>query len=187
MCDRLREFSLSLHPEKTRLLEVGRFLVHRRGSVTSPGFSSHDDTTKPRHARGFLCPPSVPNRASLVLKNAQRKNPATGRGCGGVPGPCVRVGQHGKGPPRQRARRCCVPARLVPASAAASSVNHGKGLLPLLLPNSLAHDRTLRRRGWERVSGPKTLTKWHAIERGGMDEGEFQDRCLKPLGHPSDL
>jgi hypothetical protein len=38
----------------------------------------------------------------------------------------------------------------------------------------------LARRGWERVLGPKTLTKWHAIERGGMAKTEFQDRCLKP-------
>ena len=30
MCDRLREFSLSLHPEKTRLIEFGRFAVERR-------------------------------------------------------------------------------------------------------------------------------------------------------------
>jgi hypothetical protein len=29
MCDRLREFSLSLHPEKTRLIEFGRFAVER--------------------------------------------------------------------------------------------------------------------------------------------------------------
>ena len=30
MCDRLREFSLTLHPEKTRLIEFGRFAVERR-------------------------------------------------------------------------------------------------------------------------------------------------------------
>jgi hypothetical protein len=30
MCDRLREFSLSLHREKTRLIEFGRFAVERR-------------------------------------------------------------------------------------------------------------------------------------------------------------
>ena len=30
MCDRLREFSLSLHPEKTRLIEFGRFAAERR-------------------------------------------------------------------------------------------------------------------------------------------------------------
>ena len=30
MFDRLREFSLSLHPEKTRLIEFGRFAVERR-------------------------------------------------------------------------------------------------------------------------------------------------------------
>src|SRR5947207_1944139 len=30
MCDRLREFSLSLHPKKTRLIEFGRFAVERR-------------------------------------------------------------------------------------------------------------------------------------------------------------
>src|SRR5437016_5636767 len=30
MRDRLREFSLSLHPEKTRLIEFGRFAVERR-------------------------------------------------------------------------------------------------------------------------------------------------------------
>src|SRR5947208_211639 len=30
MCDRLREFSLSLHPEKTRLIEFGSFAVERR-------------------------------------------------------------------------------------------------------------------------------------------------------------
>src|SRR5438477_1067087 len=30
MCDRLREFSLSLHPEKTRLIEFGRYAVERR-------------------------------------------------------------------------------------------------------------------------------------------------------------
>jgi RNA-directed DNA polymerase len=30
MCDRLREFSLSLHPEKTRLIEFGRFAGERR-------------------------------------------------------------------------------------------------------------------------------------------------------------
>jgi hypothetical protein len=30
MCDRLREFSLALHPEKTRLIEFGRFAVERR-------------------------------------------------------------------------------------------------------------------------------------------------------------
>src|SRR6516162_7161337 len=29
-CDRLTEFSLSLHPEKTRLIEFGRFAVERR-------------------------------------------------------------------------------------------------------------------------------------------------------------
>jgi hypothetical protein len=29
MCERLREFSLSLHPEKTRLIEFGRFAVER--------------------------------------------------------------------------------------------------------------------------------------------------------------
>jgi hypothetical protein len=29
MCDRLRELSLSLHPEKTRLIEFGRFAVER--------------------------------------------------------------------------------------------------------------------------------------------------------------
>ena len=30
MRDRLREFSLSLHPEKTRLIEFGRFALERR-------------------------------------------------------------------------------------------------------------------------------------------------------------
>jgi nucleoid DNA-binding protein len=30
MRDRLQEFSLSLHPEKTRLIEFGRFAVERR-------------------------------------------------------------------------------------------------------------------------------------------------------------
>ena len=34
--------------------------------------------------------------------------------------------------------------------------------------------------------GPKTLTVWHSIKLGGMAEAEFQDRCLKPLGHPSE-
>ena len=32
MCDRLREFSLSLHPEKTRLIEFGRFAAERRSA-----------------------------------------------------------------------------------------------------------------------------------------------------------
>jgi hypothetical protein len=30
MRDRLQEFSLSLHPEKTRLIEFGRFAADRR-------------------------------------------------------------------------------------------------------------------------------------------------------------
>ena len=30
MCERLEEFSLSLHPEKTRLIEFGRFAAGRR-------------------------------------------------------------------------------------------------------------------------------------------------------------
>jgi hypothetical protein len=36
MCDRLREFSLSLHPEKTRLIEFGRFAVERRARFRCP-------------------------------------------------------------------------------------------------------------------------------------------------------
>jgi hypothetical protein len=28
-----------------------------------------------------------------------------------------------------------------------------------------------------RVLGPKTLTKWHAMELGGMAEAELQNRC----------
>jgi hypothetical protein len=35
--------------------------------------------------------------------------------------------------------------------------------------------------------GPEILTKWYSIELVGMAEAEFQDRCLKPLGHPSPL
>jgi hypothetical protein len=36
-----------------------------------------------------------------------------------------------------------------------------------------------------RLLALKTLTKGHRKEWGGMAKGEFQDRCLKPLGHPS--
>src|SRR5262249_47264130 len=39
----------------------------------------------------------------------------------------------------------------------------------------------------EGILGPETLTKRHSIKRGGMAKAEFQDRCLKPLGHPSAL
>jgi hypothetical protein len=39
MRDRLREFSLSLHPEKTRLIEFGRFAAHncKRRGRSKPG------------------------------------------------------------------------------------------------------------------------------------------------------
>jgi hypothetical protein len=33
----VREFSLSLHPEKTRLIEFGRFAVERVGRTSLPG------------------------------------------------------------------------------------------------------------------------------------------------------
>jgi hypothetical protein len=48
--------------------------------------------------------------------------------------------------------------------------------------------------GWHRLTwlvavsremSPKTLTSQHALGRPGIAESEFQDRCLKPLGHPS--
>jgi hypothetical protein len=39
-----------------------------------------------------------------------------------------------------------------------------------------ATERLVRRQGDERVLGPKTLTNWHAIERGGMAEGEQPNR-----------
>jgi hypothetical protein len=31
------------------------------------------------------------------------------------------------------------------------------------------------------------LTKRQLIKQGGMAKAEFQDRCLKPLGHPSSM
>jgi hypothetical protein len=36
----------------------------------------------------------------------------------------------------------------------------------------------VRGRNSERVLGPKILTKWHAIELGGIAEAEFADRCV---------
>jgi hypothetical protein len=46
----------------------------------------------------------------------------------------------------------------------------------------------LVRQCWhECVLRPKILIERHAIELGGMAADEFQDRCLKPLGHPSIL
>jgi hypothetical protein len=39
---------------------------------------------------------------------------------------------------------------------------------------------------WD-VLGPKSPTKENTAERAGMAVAEFQDRCLKPLGHPSSL
>jgi hypothetical protein len=51
-------------------------------------------------------------------------------------------------------------------------------------PTQLAGtDRLIRRRGCERVLGPKTLTKWHAIERAGMARpyGQFM-LGLEPKG-----
>src|SRR5438034_11118719 len=43
MFDRLREFSLSLHPEKTRLIEFGRFAVERRTHRRLVSLSSGDE------------------------------------------------------------------------------------------------------------------------------------------------
>jgi hypothetical protein len=37
----------------------------------------------------------------------------------------------------------------------------------------------------ECVLVPETLTKRHVIGLVGMEQSRFQDRCLKPLGHPS--
>ena len=37
------------------------------------------------------------------------------------------------------------------------------------------------------IFSAETLTNWHSTKRGRMAEAEFQDRCLKPLGHPSSL
>src|SRR5262249_53258241 len=42
-----------------------------------------------------------------------------------------------------------------------------------------------RRHCEECVLGPETLTNRHAIGLVGMEQSRFQDRCLKPLGHPS--
>ena len=49
MRDRLREFSLSLHPDKTRLIEFGRFAAQnckrrglfQTGHLQVPGFCAH--------------------------------------------------------------------------------------------------------------------------------------------------
>ena len=45
--------------------------------------------------------------------------------------------------------------------------------------------------GWKNVSGPRKLRKsmmfWDLLVRSGMALIEFQDRCLKPLGHPSKM
>ena len=44
-----------------------------------------------------------------------------------------------------------------------------------------------RRHCEECVLVPETLTNRHAIGLVGMEQSRFQDRCLKPLGHPSSL
>src|SRR2546427_5412640 len=51
MRDRLQEFSLSLHPEKTRLIEFGRHAVTRRAQrgLGKPGCICHGLVSKPTH------------------------------------------------------------------------------------------------------------------------------------------
>jgi hypothetical protein len=58
-----------------------------------------------------------------------------------------------------------------------------------IFANQLAGTRwngLARRRAEECILGPKTFTNWHSIKQGGMAAHNFQDRCLKPLGHPSE-
>src|SRR5262249_54039703 len=70
--------------------------------------------------------------------------------------------------------------------------NTGQIILGCKLANIFANElrgtrqnRLVRRHCGESVLGPKTLTKWYATTSVVMEQSRFQDRCLKPLGHPS--
>jgi hypothetical protein len=52
-------------------------------------------------------------------------------------------------------------------------------------PPSTEQDEAAPRRGWESGLGLEIRMEQHEAERVGTAKAEFQDRCLKPLGHPS--
>src|SRR6516162_5419934 len=67
MCDRLREFSLSLHPDKTRLIEFGRFAVERR---------AHRGLGKPEtfNFLGFTFVCGTSRRGQFLIKRKTRRD-----------------------------------------------------------------------------------------------------------------
>jgi hypothetical protein len=57
---------------------------------------------------------------------------------------------------------------------------------PILDPNSAQRNRIRRtRRTGEGQGGPANPMQLYRIILADTDPGDFQDRCLKPLGHPS--